>query len=115
MGRLAEGREGRSRRRLAWSAAHVTDEERESGQCTTPWLDSFGEIVEDVEVQLPMVFDLLGPSSISGGELGHGGLGLELVGKKEREEEEQVKGWGMGRAGRPRSRAEKSRSGGTTA
>jgi hypothetical protein len=42
-------------------------------------------MVEDVEVQLPMVFDLLGPSSISGGELGHGGLGLELVGKKERE------------------------------
>ena len=82
MGRLDEGGEGRSRRRLAWSAAHVTDEERESGQCTTPWLDSFGEMVEDVEVQLPMIFDLLGPSSISGGELGHGGLGLELVGKK---------------------------------
>ena len=47
---------------LAWSAADVTDEERESGQCTTPWLDSFGGMVEDVEVQLPMVFDLLGPS-----------------------------------------------------
>ena len=82
MGRLAEGREGRSRRRLAWSAAHVTDEERESGQCTTPWLDSFGEMVEDVEVQLPMVLDLLGPSSISGGELGQGGSVWELVGKK---------------------------------
>ena len=63
----------------------ATDEEHESRQCTAPWLDSFGGMVEDVEVQLPMVFDLLGPSSNSGGELGHGGLGLELVGKKERE------------------------------
>ena len=56
LGRLDEEEEGRSRRRLAWSAAHVTDEERESGQCTTPWLESFGGMVEDVEVQLPMVF-----------------------------------------------------------
>ena len=58
---------------LAWSAAHVTDEERGSGQCTTPWLDSFGGMVEDVEVKRPMVLDLLGPSSNSDGELGHGG------------------------------------------
>ena len=60
-------------------------------------------MLEDVEVQLPMVFDLLGPSSISGGELGHGGLGLELVGKKgERESEWIGQGqWLLARAENP--------------
>ena len=82
MGRLDEEGEVEVDEELAWSAAHVTDEERESGQCTTPWLDSFGGNVEDVEVQLPMVLDSLGPRSSSGGKLGHGSSVVELLGKK---------------------------------
>jgi hypothetical protein len=55
------------RRRIELGKAEVVaEEERESGQCTAPWLDSFGGMVEDVEVQLPMVFVWLGMASNDG-------------------------------------------------
>ena len=49
-------------------------------------LDSFGGVVEDDEAELLVVLVLLGGSSINGGELGPGGLGLGHGGKEDGEE-----------------------------
>ena len=48
-------------------------------------LDSFGVDVEDDAADPPVVLDLLGEAPINGDELGYGGYGRAMVGKRERE------------------------------